>query len=204
MHFGFSAAQLELRDGLRQLLVEVCPPSVVRAAWSPTAGPVPRLYQQLGAIGLLGLLGPEEMDGMGCSEVELVLLLEECGRFAVPGPLGEHLAAVPALAAAAVPEAAAAVTGNAVVAVQEPGSDRVRWITTADLLVHPGLENLGVTAHVDLDIDRHMSSVDRSVPSARVKTGRTRALPGSDPALVWRRATLAAAAQLLGLAWLIA
>lgn len=201
MHFAFTADQIELREGLRDLLRQACPPEVVRAAWSPGPGPVRQLWKQLGSVGLLGLLAPVEAGGMGCSEIELVLLLQECGRFAVPGPVGEHIAAaVPALAAAGIPEAVAAITGEAVATVQEPASDRVRWITSADMLVHPSYGGLQVAARTDLDIDRHLSSVDRSVPSARVIPRRSRELPGADAGLCRRRATLAAAAQLLGLA----
>lgn len=201
MYFAFTADQIELRDGLRDLLLEVCPPAVVRAAWSPNPEPVRQLWRQLGAVGLLGLLAPEDVGGMGASEIELVLLLQECGRFAVPGPVGEHIAAaVPALAAAGAPEAVPAITGEAMAAVREPATDRVRWITTADLLVYPGLDGLRLAARTDFDVDRQLSSVDRSVPSARVTARRTRDLPGADAVLFRRRATLAAAAQLLGLA----
>jgi alkylation response protein AidB-like acyl-CoA dehydrogenase len=201
VHFAFTADQLELRDGLRDLLVETCPPAMVRAAWMESPGPVPQIWKQLGAVGLLGLLAPVEVGGMGCSEVEIVLLLEECGRFAVPGPLGEHLAAaVPALAAAGAPELAAAITGEAVAAVQEPGSDRVRWVTVADLLVHPSQDGFGLAARADLDVDMQSPSVDLSVPSAHVTLRRTKPLPGSDTVPARRRATLAAAAQLIGLA----
>lgn len=201
MYFAFTADQIELRDGLRDLLLEVCPPTVVRAAWSPSPEPVRRLWKQLGAVGLLGLLAPEEIGGMAASDVELVLLLEECGRFAVPGPVGEHIAAaVPALAAANAPEAVPAITGEAVAAVQEPASDRVRWITTADLLIYPDREGLRLTSRADFDVDRQLSSVDRSAPSARVIRRRTRDLPGADAVLSRLRATLGGAAQLIGLA----
>ncbi len=201
MRFAFTSDQLELRDALRDLLVETCPPAVVRTAWAESPGPIPRIWKQLGAVGLLGLLAPVDIGGMGCSEVDLALLLEECGRFAIPGPLGEHIAAaVPVLAAAGAPETVEAMTGEMVVTVQEPGSDRVRWITGADLLVHPDRDGLSVAACTDLDIDMRPPSVDLSVPSAHVTPARTRPLPGSDAALAQRRATLAAAAQLLGLA----
>ncbi len=200
MHFGFTADQIELREGLCDLLTELCPPAVVRSAWSPGPEIVRQLWKQLGAVGLLGLLAPEEVGGMGGSDIELVLLLEECGRFAVPGPVGEHIAAVPALTAAGSPEASQAMSGEVVAAVQEPASDRVRWITSADLLIQPDQAGVRLTARADFDIDRQLPSVDRSVPSARVLPRRTRDLPGADAVLVRRRATLAAAAQLIGLA----
>ncbi len=201
MHFAFTADQIELRDGLRDLLTDACPPATVSSAWAESPGPVPALWKQLGAVGLLGLLAPEQAGGLGCSEIELVLLLEECGRFAVPGPIGEHIAAaVPALAAAGAQEAISAINGDAVAAVQEPGSDRVRWITAADLLIHSGHGGLRLTACTDIRIEMRPPSVDRSMPSARVTPLRARELPGADAVLARRRATLATAAQLLGLA----
>ncbi|MFC3775928.1 acyl-CoA dehydrogenase family protein [Mycolicibacterium holsaticum] len=201
MYFAFTAGQIQLRDGLHDLLVDACPPTVVRSAWSESSSPVRELWKQLGAMGLLGLLAPAEVGGMNASEVELVLLLEECGKFAVPGPLGEHIAAaVPALATGAAPEANAAVTGGLVVAVQEPNSDRVRWITTADLLVHPGRHALKATARSDLNISLERPSVDHSITSGIATPMRARSLLGSDAVLAQRRATLAVAAQLLGLA----
>lgn len=200
MHFGFTAVQLELREGLCDLLTEQCPPTVVRAAWSPDPEPIRQLWKQLGAIGLLGLLAPEEVGGMGASDIEFVLLLEECGRFAVPGPVGEHIAAVPALTTAGSPEAPPAMSGVTVATVQEPASDRVRWITNADLLIHPDRAGVRLTTRADFDVDGQLSSVDRSVPSARVLLRRTRDLPGANAVLLRRRATLAAAAQLIGLA----
>lgn len=200
MHFAFTTDQLQLRDGLRDLLVDTCPPAVVRAAWSESPGPIPQLWKQLGAVGLLGLLAPIDVGGMGCSEVDLVLLLEECGRFAVPGPLAEHLAAVPELTAAGAPEAVAAITGESVVAVQEPGCGRVRWATAADLLVHPGQDGVRLAARADLHLDIQPPSVDHSVPSAHVTARLTRDLPGANAELTRQRATLAVAAQLIGLA----
>lgn len=201
IRFAFSSDQLELRDSLRELLASTCPPAVVRSAWTESPGPVPQLWRHLGAVGLLGLLAPVDIGGMGCSELDLVLLLEECGRFAVPGPLGEHIAAaVPALASAGAPETVPAITGEMVATVQESDSDRVRWISGADLLVHPDRGGLSMAARTDIEVDIERLSVDRSVPSASVTPARTRALPGTDATLARRRATLAAAAQLLGLA----
>lgn len=200
MYFGFTTDQREVRDGLRDLLLDACPPTVVRAAWAGSPDPVPGLWKQLGTVGLLGLLAPVEAGGMACSEVELVLLLEECGRFAVPGPLGEHVAvAVPALSTAGVPEASPAIAGDAIVTVQDAGPDRVRWVGQSDLLVHAVDDRLEVARTADAQIGEEQRSVDLSVPSAAVTVVASRALPGADTVAARWRGTLAAAAQLLGL-----
>lgn len=201
MRFAFTADQIALRDGLRELLDQICPPDIVRAAWLGEPSPVPQLWKQLGSVGLLGLLAPIEAGGMGCSEVELALLMEECGRFALPGPLGEHVAVgVPALTAAGVPQANQAVAGDVVVAALEADSDRLRWINQADLVVYPLASQLGFAARADLEIGDRLPSVDHSVSSAMVAVGESRALLGTDATLARRRATLAGAAQLIGLA----
>lgn len=201
MHFAFTPEQLDLRDGLRELLVDVCPSEVVRAAWIGVPSPVPQLWKQLGSVGLLSLLGPERLGGMGCSEIELALLLEECGRFAVPGPLGEHVAiGVPALAAAGAPEAVAAMAGDAVVTALEPESHRLRWMGQADLVVCPFGDELRLASSADFEVIDELPSVDRSVPSAIVAIGQSCVLTGAEATLARRRATLASAAQLIGLA----
>ena len=84
MHFAFSDEQLALRDALRDLLAKECTPAHVRAAWTNETGRVPGLWEQLADIGVVGLLAPETDGGLGLTLVDLVLVLEECGRHAVP------------------------------------------------------------------------------------------------------------------------
>ena len=86
MRFSFSEEQLALRDALRDLLAKECTPAHVRAAWTNEAGRIPGLWEQLAAMGVVGLLAPEGDGGLGLTFVELVLVLEETGRHAVPEP----------------------------------------------------------------------------------------------------------------------
>ena len=98
MRFAFSDEQLALRDALRDLLAKECTPAHVRDAWTNETGRVPGLWDQLAAMGVLGLLAPEPDGGLGLTFVDLVLLLEETGRHAVPEPIVETAAwAVPLL-----------------------------------------------------------------------------------------------------------
>src|SRR5215470_12144112 len=87
MRFSFSDDQLALRDALRDLLAKECTPVHVRDAWTNETGRVPGLWEQLADMGVVGLLAPESDGGLGLTFVELVLLLEETGRHAVPEPI---------------------------------------------------------------------------------------------------------------------
>src|SRR3954452_21743332 len=98
MRFAFTEDQLLFAEGLRDMLSKECPPSRVRAVWDDGSGHDPALWTQLAEMGVLSMLVPESAGGVGGTEVDLVLLLEELGRAAVPGPVFETAAVVaPAL-----------------------------------------------------------------------------------------------------------
>src|SRR2546423_5294872 len=100
MRFAFTDDQLSFRDAGRDLLTKLSGPDALRAVWDGARGFDPAVWSHLAEMGVLGLLAPESAGGLGLSEVDLVLILEESGRAALPGPLMEHAAvAVPALAA---------------------------------------------------------------------------------------------------------
>jgi alkylation response protein AidB-like acyl-CoA dehydrogenase len=92
MRFAFEPDQLDLRDAVRDLLTKECSPAHVREAWTNDTGRVPGLWEQLTAMGVIGLLAPEDAGGLGLSFVDLVLILEETGRYAVPEPVVETAA----------------------------------------------------------------------------------------------------------------
>ena len=80
------------RDATRDLLEHECTPAHVRAAWTNDTGRVPGLWAQLVDMGVVGLLAPEAAGGLGLTFVDLVLVLEETGRYAVPEPIVENAA----------------------------------------------------------------------------------------------------------------
>jgi hypothetical protein len=92
MHFAFSDEQLALREAARDLLTKECTPAHVREAWANETGRVPGLWEQLDAMGVTGLIVPEAAGGLGLTFVDLVLVLEETGRHAVPEPIVETAA----------------------------------------------------------------------------------------------------------------
>src|SRR5882724_10956083 len=101
MRFAFSDDQLAFRDAVRDLLAKMAGPDILRTVWDGDRGYDPGAWSHLAEMGVLGVLAPEPAGGLGLTEVDLVLILEEAGRAALPGPLVEHAAvAVPTLALA--------------------------------------------------------------------------------------------------------
>jgi alkylation response protein AidB-like acyl-CoA dehydrogenase len=92
MRFAFTDDQLAFRDAVRDLLERECTPAHVRAAWTNDTGRVPGLWNQLVDMGVVGMLAPESAGGLGMTMVDLVLILEETGRYAVPEPIVETAA----------------------------------------------------------------------------------------------------------------
>ncbi len=97
MHFAFTDQQLGFRDAVRQLLAKECTTADLRTAYEdPSARPA--RWHSLAGLGVVGLTAPEAAGGLGLGLVDLVLLLEEAGRVALPEPLTDTTAlAVPLL-----------------------------------------------------------------------------------------------------------
>ncbi len=162
MRFSFTDDQRMFADGLRDLLTHECPPSLVRHTWENGVGHAPELWAKLGEMGLLGLLVDEEHGGMGSNVVDAVLLFQELGRAAVPGPVLEHMAvAAPALASSHP----GIVDGSTVATVHIDDSPYVAHAHVADLIVtHHGVR-AGFTATDAHGIDgaRRIATVDGGV-----------------------------------------
>ena len=92
MRFAFDDDQLAFRDAVQELLEKECTPAHVRAAWTNETGRVPGLWDKLVDMGVVGMLAPEANGGLGLTMVDLVLILEETGRYALPEPIVETAA----------------------------------------------------------------------------------------------------------------
>jgi len=146
MHFAFTDQQLEFRDAVRQVLAKECTTDDVRAAYDVTAARTPR-WATLAELGVTGLSVPETRGGLGLGLVDLVLLVEEAGRVALPEPLVATTGlAVPLLAdldAAGTADARigpwlqALAAGDLTVAVADPAwpTEPVAGAVGADLLL---------------------------------------------------------------------
>jgi alkylation response protein AidB-like acyl-CoA dehydrogenase len=186
VRFAFSDEQLAMRDAVRGFLEKECTAKVVRDAWTNDTGRS-GLWPRLGELGVLGVLAPEECGGFGGDLLDLVLLLEETGRNALPEPVVEHAAvAMPLLDGK---RAAAAATGEITITVA-PASGIALYADSADLVlvdddfVEPG--TLSMRRHESVDGSRRLFAI-----GARA-TG-----PTGD---AFDRAALGVAAQLIGLA----
>lgn len=98
MRFALTDEQLAFAEAVRDLLAKECAPDALRGAWDSDDGLIPGLWQRLAAMGVTGLVAPEGVGGLALGEVELVAVLAEAGRSALPAPLTDiAMVAVPAI-----------------------------------------------------------------------------------------------------------
>ena len=205
MHFAFTDEQLALRDAVRDLLAKECPASAVRAAWTNESGRCPAAWAALSEMGVLGVLAPEAVGGLGLSEVDLVLVLEETGRCALPEPIVETAAvAIPLLAARGDQRAAQLVAGASAAAVHALAPLAV-WADSAATIVVLGSarcdafgsETVALSPAESVDGARRLFALDlaASLPWSTVEADDT-----AEVDLAFDRAALGTAAQLVGLA----
>ena len=86
MDLGFSEEQEMLRNSARDFFLNELPKDVVKEMATDEKGYVPDLWKKMAELGWMGLVIPEEYDGMGMSYLDLVVLLEEMGRACLTGP----------------------------------------------------------------------------------------------------------------------
>jgi alkylation response protein AidB-like acyl-CoA dehydrogenase len=95
MYFGLGDDGVALRDLLRGLLKEKCPPALIRQVAS---GGVPAaaadLWRTLAEVGVFATLLDEAHGGLGLTETAMVAVLEETGYAGVPLPTTETVAVV--------------------------------------------------------------------------------------------------------------
>ncbi|HEY7651235.1 MAG TPA: acyl-CoA dehydrogenase family protein [Methylomirabilota bacterium] len=86
MNFGFNEEQELLRSTARKFFENEVGSETVRRLMETAEGMTAELWTKLGEQGWLGLVFPDQYDGMGLGLVDLVVLMEEMGRAVVPGP----------------------------------------------------------------------------------------------------------------------
>jgi len=86
MDLRFTEAQEMLRKTARDFLSTECPKTKVRELEEADEGYSPETWQKMAELGWMGLIIPEEYEGMGVTFQDLIVLLEEMGRNILPGP----------------------------------------------------------------------------------------------------------------------
>jgi alkylation response protein AidB-like acyl-CoA dehydrogenase len=210
VEFEFSEDQRLMQQTVAEVFANECPHEALAGAWASEDGRVPGLWDQIAELGILGLTVPEDFGGLGLGFLDLVLLLEECGRYAVPEPIAQNAAVgIPLLAelggdAAAewLPKLAA---GEARLAVGLEVNPTVEDAASADLLllqhgdeVHAVLPgDVKLTPQNSVDGVRRMAKVDWSPSSKTCLADGERGRAALAGAL--NRGAAAASAELVGL-----
>jgi alkylation response protein AidB-like acyl-CoA dehydrogenase len=86
MDFNFTEEQKILKETARDFLAAECPSSFVLEMEEDEIGYTPELWRKMAELGWMGLIIPEEYEGVGGGFLDLIVMLEEMGRACLPGP----------------------------------------------------------------------------------------------------------------------
>lgn len=192
MQFSFTSDQRLFAESLRELLTNECPPSLVRSVWDDGSGHSPAVWSRLADMGVLSLLVPEAHGGMSGTVVDAVLLFQELGRAAVPGPVLEHMV-VGAPDLSGTEWGPRLVDGSVVATAWVDDGPYVAHAHVAELVVGP---DFLLTDYATEDVH----GVDGGRRLAVVTGGRRETLTAHSPVPAAERMALASAAYLIGLA----
>jgi len=198
--FDFTDEQRALRDVARELFAKQSPPSLIRERWKGGERD-PKVWRALAEVGLLGVIVPEQYGGSGGDETDLVLVLEEAGRAALPEPFAETVVASRlislhgsgVLSEIWLPRIA---SGDAVAALALETDPFVPYAGIADILLLLDPTGARLLTRDDFTA-REVKSMDPARPLFTVESKRGERLTLTTPA---SRATAAVAAVQNGIA----
>ena len=217
MNFTYSEDQLTYRDTVAALLAGEVTAESIRTRWESAQGIDANLTQQLSDMGLNAMLVPESCGGLGLSELDFILLAQECGRVAMPEPLVENAMVATAMLSDIAGSGLAAAnqcqdvlekiaTGKVSVACGHWINPYINMADTNQWLLLPHGEEVHLVGSQAVDLIAQRSSD----PSRRIfkvnwqPSSRTKIADGQLGADLWRsalnRGALGVAAQLIGLA----
>ncbi len=214
MDFTFDDQQTAFREAIRRFLVVEAAPEMLREIWETTrSGRSAELRAKLADQGLTALSVPEEFGGIGQSDLDWVLVHQELGYHGIPDSLTEsaylavyllnRLPADLALKRAWLPRVA---EGKARVSLGHPINPLVGDVEMADLLLLWHDDEIHALSRDQVEATP-VQSIDASRRLYEVRwqpTETTLICKAAQGKALWQglidRATLALAAQLLGLA----
>lgn len=213
MDFTFTDDQLLFCDNVKDFLQHEVTPENVRKSWELETGRSPELWQKLVDLGLTAMLVPEKFGGLGMSELDFVLIAQECGRVALQEPLVETaMVGVPLLASLADHDSRCAqllekiATGERRIAVGHAVNNLICDAHVADFLLLPSgnqihlvpRDQVKLVAQESVDPSRRLFSVEWKVSDETCLANGAEGV--SLLAASLNRGSLGAAAQLIGLA----
>lgn len=225
MRFAPTEEHTEFADAVRSLLADTCTPADVAASWGGEVGShtglgsgdgrVRPAWDALVEMGVLGLLVPEQHGGLQMDFDALAPIVEECGRVALPDPVGDTAGVVAPLLATVAGQGGAVsgpaaewlsrIASGATVVSGFGAAPLVPAGTTADAFVLFTDDTLVLVEPDDIE-SRPEDSVDGSRGLVRVEpvSGAGLELASGDVAAAMRavsfdRAATLDAAMLLGL-----
>jgi alkylation response protein AidB-like acyl-CoA dehydrogenase len=86
MDFNFSEHQNMLRDEARRFLTKECPKTKVKELEKSDKCYDPEIWRHMAEMGWMGLVLPEEYEGLNADFMDLMVLMEEMGRNILLGP----------------------------------------------------------------------------------------------------------------------
>lgn len=86
MDFNLSEDQKMLQTSVREFLDKECPIDKVRELEDDERGYDTKMWKKMAELGWLGVIFPEEYGGMDGDFIDLMILVEEMGRYILPSP----------------------------------------------------------------------------------------------------------------------
>ena len=213
MDFTFDDQQIAFRDAIRKFLMVEAAPELLAEIWETPSGRSDDLRAKAADQGLTALSVPEDYGGIGLGDLDWILIQQELGYHAIPDSLSDTAYLAVHLLKNLPPNGGFAgewlrkiAAGKARVAIGHPVNPLVADAENADLLllhhqdeVHalkPAQATLSFNPSIDRSRRLYKVSWTPSPATRIVAAGAGRALWDG----VLNRASVAASAQLLGLA----
>ena len=90
MKFSFEEEQLLFAEAIREMLKKFCSPEIINHFTESDSATIPKLWNSLSSMGVLGMAAPTTVGGLEMSDEDFVLIMEELGRAGCPEPVMEH------------------------------------------------------------------------------------------------------------------